>query len=428
MRAQGHTVRLVAPEYARPYVKAQKNDDRDAEGIAEAATRPPIRFVELKSEAQLDLQMLPRARDRLVGERTGLISQLRGIFLERGIVFPQGRRKLAQHLAELLLGDVPCLSQRTRVLIEDMRVQWRALDTRIEAFDAEFVVRAREDNDARRLATIPGIDFIEYEAWFNDPAANLAKLRDFLDLPSHPTEEDVDLAIGEIVMRELRHDDLQFGDARQPLVRSVYQLLRQADRDPSARDQVENIASQFLSFQQLQRGIQQGYEDTAALADRFPSFEREITALRNDVHDHETALAAADARAEIAEARLAEMLAEADEQRGQLDKLERDRDGREVALEATSAELAAAHNVIAEREAALEAASTQMAAAHTVISEREAALVAANPHAVTLEARLVGTLAEAEEQCGRLEEVKRDRAAARPRWKRRAPDWQPRTP
>jgi transposase len=157
MRGQGHTVRLIAPEYARPYVKAQKNDDRDAEGIAEAATRPTMRFVELKSEAQLDLQMLHRARDRLVGERTALINQLRGIFLERGIVFPQGRRKLAQHLPELLLSDVPSVSQRTRLLIEDMWVQWQALDVRIEAFDAEFVARAREDDDAKRLATIPGI-------------------------------------------------------------------------------------------------------------------------------------------------------------------------------------------------------------------------------------------------------------------------------
>jgi transposase len=102
MQAQGHAVRLISPEYARPYVKEQKNDDRDAEGIAEAATRPTMRFVELKSEEQLDVQTLHRARDRLVGERTALINQLRGILLERGIVFPQGRRKLAQHLAELL--------------------------------------------------------------------------------------------------------------------------------------------------------------------------------------------------------------------------------------------------------------------------------------------------------------------------------------
>src|SRR3712207_3353277 len=89
---QGHTVKLMSPEYVRPYVKAQKNDERDAEAIAEAATRPTMRFVALKSEEQLDMQTLHRARDRLVGERTALINQLRAILLERGLVIPQGRR------------------------------------------------------------------------------------------------------------------------------------------------------------------------------------------------------------------------------------------------------------------------------------------------------------------------------------------------
>ena len=96
--AHGHDVRLMSPEYVRPYVKAQKNDDRDAEGIAEAATRPTMRFVELKSQDQLDMQTLHRSRDRLVGERTALINQLRAILLERGLIAPQGKRKLEQFL------------------------------------------------------------------------------------------------------------------------------------------------------------------------------------------------------------------------------------------------------------------------------------------------------------------------------------------
>src|SRR3954470_11219419 len=102
LAAQGHTVRLMSPEYVRPYVKAHKNDDRDAEAIAEAATRPTMRFVELKSEEQLDMQSLHRVRDRLVGERTALINQLRAILLERGLVAPQGRRKLERRLEEWL--------------------------------------------------------------------------------------------------------------------------------------------------------------------------------------------------------------------------------------------------------------------------------------------------------------------------------------
>ncbi len=163
LAAQGHTVRLMSPEYVRPYVKAQKNDDRDAEAIAEAATRPTMRFVELKSEEQLDMQTLHRGRDRLVGERTALINQLRAILLERGRTAPQGRRKLEQHLVAML-DDDDALSPRMRQLIDDMRAEWLELDRRIAAFDNEFAARARSDADARRLATIPGIGVLNATA------------------------------------------------------------------------------------------------------------------------------------------------------------------------------------------------------------------------------------------------------------------------
>src|ERR1700727_2332285 len=100
--AHGHDVRLMSPEYVRPYIKAQKNDDRDAEGIAEAATWPTMRFVELKSQDQLDMQTLHRSRDRLVGERTALINQLPAILLEGGISACPAERKLEQFLAVLM--------------------------------------------------------------------------------------------------------------------------------------------------------------------------------------------------------------------------------------------------------------------------------------------------------------------------------------
>ena len=156
--AQGHAVRLMSPEYVRPYVKAQKNDDRDAEGIAEAATRPTMRFVEMKTEAQLDMQTLHRSRERLVGERTALINQLRAVLLERGIVVPQGKRKFEQYLVAMMdEHDGEGLSARMRMLVADTRTQWRELDRRIAAFDAEFARWAKENEDARRLTTIPGV-------------------------------------------------------------------------------------------------------------------------------------------------------------------------------------------------------------------------------------------------------------------------------
>ena len=163
LAAQSHTVRMMSPEYVRPYVKAQKNDDRDAEAIAEAATRPTMRFVALKSQEQLDIQTLHRVRDKLVAERTSLMNQLRSILLERGIIVAQGRRKLAGCLDELLAGD-PSLSARMVELLGDLAARWRELDRRIAGFDDEFALQARRDGAARRLATIPGIGVLNATA------------------------------------------------------------------------------------------------------------------------------------------------------------------------------------------------------------------------------------------------------------------------
>jgi transposase len=163
--ARGHEVRLMSPEYVRPYVKSQKNDDLDAEAIAEAATRPTMRFVPVKSQDQSDIQALHRARERLVSERTALINHLRALLLERGIVVPQGRRKLEAALETFGdEDDVWALSPRIRTLIEDLRAEWSSLDRRIAAFDAEFIRMARADEATRRLTGIPGIGTINATA------------------------------------------------------------------------------------------------------------------------------------------------------------------------------------------------------------------------------------------------------------------------
>lgn len=123
LAALGHEIRLMSPEYVRPYVKAQKNDDRDAEAIAEAATRPTMRFVELKSEEQLDVQTLHRMRDRLVGERTSLTNQIRSLLLERGHVVAQGHGRLRLLLRDLLDDGADALSPRMAFLLGDMRAR-----------------------------------------------------------------------------------------------------------------------------------------------------------------------------------------------------------------------------------------------------------------------------------------------------------------
>ncbi|MFO8127863.1 IS110 family transposase [Yoonia sp.] len=161
----GFDVRLMSPEYVKPYVKAHKNDDRDAEAIAEAATRPTMRFVRIKTQEQSDVQSLHRARSRLVSERTALINNLRSLLLERGITVAQGRKKLEAELIVFADEEHPDISPRIRGLIEDMRAQWRSLDARIAAFDKEFMTMAQEDVAAQRLMSIPGIGAINATAF-----------------------------------------------------------------------------------------------------------------------------------------------------------------------------------------------------------------------------------------------------------------------
>ena len=162
--ARGHEIRLMSPEYVRPYIKAQKNDDRDAEGIAEAASRPTMRFVDLKSQEQLDIQTLHRVRSRLVAERRNLINQLRAILFERGLIFAVGRRKFEIGLDALLAESNEILSPRMRRLVGDLRVEWKELDTKIEALNTEFIQLARGDAAMRRLTSIPGIGVLNATA------------------------------------------------------------------------------------------------------------------------------------------------------------------------------------------------------------------------------------------------------------------------
>src|SRR5260370_27500098 len=100
--AEGHDVRLIPPQYVKPFVKSHKNDLLDAEAIGEAVQRPTMRFVPLKTMAQLDLQAIHRLRTRLVARRTAVINQMRGFLLERGVTFPIGRETLVKRFPEVL--------------------------------------------------------------------------------------------------------------------------------------------------------------------------------------------------------------------------------------------------------------------------------------------------------------------------------------
>jgi transposase len=152
----GHEVRLIPPAYVKPFVKRQKNDARDAEAICEAAQRPGMRFVAVKNEAQQASAAVFRARDLLVRQRTQLINALRGLLAEHGWVAPKGRFKMAQLMAEI--EDPGCqLLEAARAVFLVMIDTIRSLDLRIDGLDREIASRARQDQDARRLVTIPSV-------------------------------------------------------------------------------------------------------------------------------------------------------------------------------------------------------------------------------------------------------------------------------
>src|SRR5690242_9234125 len=157
LQALGHDARLMPAKYVRPYSKGQKNDFRDAEAIAEAVQRPTMKFVATKTAEQLDLQALHRVRERQVGQRTGIINQIRAFLLERGIAVRQGLRFLRAELPTILATRSDVLSPRMLRLIEDLAGDWRRLDERVEAISGEIEALARQDQACERLMTVPGI-------------------------------------------------------------------------------------------------------------------------------------------------------------------------------------------------------------------------------------------------------------------------------
>jgi transposase len=157
LAGQGHTVRLIPAQFVRPFVKSNKNDFIDAEAIAEAVQRPTMRFVQIKTEEQLDLQALHRVRDRLVSRRTGVINQIRAFLLERGIVRRKGREFLSRHMPALLHEGASHLSPAIRRLLQLLWSEWQALEEQIAAVTDEIERTAKQDTACIRLTAVPGI-------------------------------------------------------------------------------------------------------------------------------------------------------------------------------------------------------------------------------------------------------------------------------
>ena len=178
----GHEVRLIAPKFVKPYVKNQKNDMADAEAIAEAASRPTMRFVEVKTPVQQGLGMIFRLRDLLVGQRTQTVNALRGHLAGFGIITAKGRENVDKLRSALdrdeEAADIPASVRHMAQLCFD---QIDDLSRRIAELDAQIAAASRRSRFSARLQKMPGIGPITSMALaaFAPPMESFRQGRDF---------------------------------------------------------------------------------------------------------------------------------------------------------------------------------------------------------------------------------------------------------
>jgi transposase len=150
----GHNVKLISPQFVRPFVKSNKNDFVDAEAICEAASRPSMRFVTPKNEAQQVLSALHRVRESLIRERTKASNQIHGFLLEFGISLPIGRAALRRLPA--ILAEQP-LPPRLVQVLDRLQAHFKYLDEQIADIDKDLTAQLADDDLGQRLMTVPGI-------------------------------------------------------------------------------------------------------------------------------------------------------------------------------------------------------------------------------------------------------------------------------
>ena len=229
----GHEVRLVPPVYVKPFVKRQKNDAADAEAICEAASRPTMRFVAVKGKDQQARGMLFRVRDLLVRQRTQAINALRGHLAEFGVVAPQGPAHVGK-LAAALADGAADLPDAVRALGGVLLEQIAGLDAKIAELNKEVVAQARQDADARRLMTIPGVGPVTALALlaFAPPLSEFRRGRDFsawLGLVPRQHSTAGKPRLGKISKMGQR-------DLRRLLVCGAMSVIRNAGRNGAVRD------------------------------------------------------------------------------------------------------------------------------------------------------------------------------------------------
>jgi len=157
LQAQGHTVRLMAPQFVKPYVKANKNDAADAEAICEAVSRPSMRFVPIKSVEQQAVLSLHRARQGFVKARTAQANQIRELLAECGLIIPQGIAHIERRVPEILDETSNELPDSMRALLQRLLEHLKELDQRVKELEIQITAWHRNDEHSKKLAAVPGI-------------------------------------------------------------------------------------------------------------------------------------------------------------------------------------------------------------------------------------------------------------------------------
>jgi transposase len=153
----GHAVKLMAPQFVKPYVKTNKNDASDAEAICEAVARPNMRFVPIKSVEQQTVLAVHRARQGFVVERTAQANQIRGLLYELGIVIPKGIHHIEKQVPQILADAENGLPELSRALFARLFEHFRQLGSQVKELESQIKAWHRQSEASSRLEAIPGV-------------------------------------------------------------------------------------------------------------------------------------------------------------------------------------------------------------------------------------------------------------------------------
>lgn len=160
----GHTVKIISPQFVKPFVKGNKNDFNDTQGILDANSRPDMRYVAAKTLEQQDIQSIHRVREKYIANRTGLANQIRGLMVEYGIVVSKGIEHLRKRLPELLEDTETELTALMKQLINDLYEELVHLDEQIKKYDKLLKKVFKENTMCQRLSELEGMGVISSTA------------------------------------------------------------------------------------------------------------------------------------------------------------------------------------------------------------------------------------------------------------------------